>query len=166
MVCFHLLALTERPRSPLSSPLRAAHRERRDVRLLLPDGLDFDGMVEVGLAVRVLLEEHRRTPEGRVRTAAHFLSHFFPTEDGSPSDRVFSHMPKEVRGPILSGWGIRDVRVKGGKTRAPTRAVVDLLGERMPNATVATLKGAGHMSPFTHPDEVSRLIINHLATQR
>ena len=30
--------------------------------------------------------------------------------------------------------------VKGGKTRAPTRAVVDLLGERMPNATVATLR--------------------------
>lgn len=56
--------------------------------------------------------------------------------------------------------------VKGGKTRAPTRAVVDLLGERMPNATVATLKGAGHMSPFTHPDEVSRLILDHLATQR
>ena len=55
--------------------------------------------------------------------------------------------------------------VKGGKTRAPTRAVVDLLGETLPNATVVTLKGAGHMSPFTHPEEVNRLILDHLAAQ-
>ena len=58
----------------------------------------------------ITLEEHRRTAEGRVRTAAHFLSHFFPTEDGAPNDRLFLHMPKEVRGPILSGWGIRGAK--------------------------------------------------------
>jgi len=56
--------------------------------------------------------------------------------------------------------------IKGSKTRAPTRAVVDLLGEALPNAKVATLKGAGHMSPFTHPAELNRLILDHLATQR
>jgi pimeloyl-ACP methyl ester carboxylesterase len=44
--------------------------------------------------------------------------------------------------------------------------VVDLLGETLPNATMVTLKGAGHMSPFTHPDEVNRLILDHLAAQR
>ena len=58
----------------------------------------------------ITLEEHRRTTEGRVRTAAHFLSHFFPTENGAPDDRLFLHMPKEVRGPILSGWGIRGAK--------------------------------------------------------
>jgi len=56
--------------------------------------------------------------------------------------------------------------VKGGKTRSPTRAVVDLLGAALPNASVETLKGAGHMSPFTHPDEINRLILDHLAAQR
>jgi pimeloyl-ACP methyl ester carboxylesterase len=56
--------------------------------------------------------------------------------------------------------------VKGSKTRAPARAVVDLLGEALPNAKVATLKGAGHMSPFTHPAELNRLILGHLAAQR
>lgn len=56
--------------------------------------------------------------------------------------------------------------VKGSKTRAPTRAVVDMLGETLPNAKVETLTGAGHMSPFTHPAELNRLILDHLATQR
>ncbi len=56
--------------------------------------------------------------------------------------------------------------VKGSKTPAPTRAVVDLLGKALPNAHVETLKGAGHMSPFTHPTEINLLIIDHLATQR
>ena len=46
------------------------------------------------------------------------------------------------------------------------RLAVDLLGEALPNAKVATLKGAGHMSPFTHPAELNRLILDHLAAQR
>src|SRR5262249_52557928 len=47
--------------------------------------------------------------------------------------------------------------IKGGKTRAPARAVVYLLSETLLNATVETLKGAGHMSPFTHPAELNQL---------
>ena len=58
----------------------------------------------------VSIEEHRRTPDGRVRTPAQFLAHFFSTEGGTPKDEVFRHMPKEVRGPILSGWGIRGAK--------------------------------------------------------
>jgi len=64
----------------------------------------------------------------------------------------------EVTVPILL--------VKGSKTRAPTCAVVDLLATALPNAKVAVLKGAGHMSPFTHPAELNRLIIDHLAQER
>jgi pimeloyl-ACP methyl ester carboxylesterase len=56
--------------------------------------------------------------------------------------------------------------VAGGKTRAPTRAVVDMLGAALPNAQVSVLKGAGHMSPFTHPTEVNRMIAGHLAARR
>jgi len=56
--------------------------------------------------------------------------------------------------------------IVGSKTREPARAVVDMLGATLPNATVKVLRGAGHMSPFTHPSELNRLIIDHLATQR
>jgi pimeloyl-ACP methyl ester carboxylesterase len=56
--------------------------------------------------------------------------------------------------------------IAGGKTRAPTRAVVDLLAATLPNATVEILKGAGHMSPFTHPAELNRLILDRLALAR
>jgi pimeloyl-ACP methyl ester carboxylesterase len=44
--------------------------------------------------------------------------------------------------------------------------VVDMLSKALPNATMTVLKGAGHMSPFTHPSEVNRLIAGHLAAQR
>jgi hypothetical protein len=53
------------------------------------------------------LEEHRRTPEGRVRTPQQFLQSFFPYDEKGPDDQVFVHLPKEVRGPIISTWGIR-----------------------------------------------------------
>jgi pimeloyl-ACP methyl ester carboxylesterase len=56
--------------------------------------------------------------------------------------------------------------IVGGSTRAPNRAIVDLLVATLPNATVAILKGAGHMSPFTHPAELNRLILDHLAQER
>ena len=56
--------------------------------------------------------------------------------------------------------------IAGGKTPAPTRAVVDMLGATLPNAEVTVIKGAGHMSPFTHPSEVSRMIAGHLAARR
>jgi pimeloyl-ACP methyl ester carboxylesterase len=56
--------------------------------------------------------------------------------------------------------------IAGGSTRAPTRAVVDLLAAALPNAKLAILKGAGHMSPFTHPAEINRLILDHLALER
>jgi len=56
------------------------------------------------------IEEHRRTPEGRVRTPAQFVEHFFMVSNGAAKDEVFRHMPKDVRGPILSGWGIRGAK--------------------------------------------------------
>src|SRR5262245_30352014 len=56
------------------------------------------------------LEEHRRTPEGRSRTPQHFLSHFFPHDDAKYTDRIFSFMPNDVRGPIISAWGIRGAK--------------------------------------------------------
>ena len=56
--------------------------------------------------------------------------------------------------------------IKGSRTRAPTRAVAELLAATLPNAKLEILKGAGHMSPFTHPAEINRLICGHLALTR
>jgi pimeloyl-ACP methyl ester carboxylesterase len=56
--------------------------------------------------------------------------------------------------------------IVGGKTRAPARAVIDMLATTLPNASVKVLKGAGHMSPFTHPSELNQLILAHLSAQR
>lgn len=56
------------------------------------------------------LEEHRRTDAGRVRTAKEFVAQFFPHDDKTANDLVFVHIPREVRGPILSAWGIRGAK--------------------------------------------------------
>ncbi len=58
------------------------------------------------------LETHRRTPEGRVRDADAFLQFYFRRdgEEGAATDRVFLHLPPEVRGPIISAWRIRGLK--------------------------------------------------------
>lgn len=53
------------------------------------------------------LEEFRRTAEGRVRTPTQFLQAFFPYDERGPEDKVFSFLPREIRGPIIAAWGIR-----------------------------------------------------------
>jgi hypothetical protein len=53
------------------------------------------------------LETSRRTTEGRVRTAGDFLTHFFPHSDASAEDRIFRFLPRDVRGPMLTAWGVR-----------------------------------------------------------
>jgi hypothetical protein len=58
------------------------------------------------------IEKHRRTPEGRVRNAEAFLHFYFPRQgDGTAAtDRLFLHLPSEVRGPIVAGWRIRGLK--------------------------------------------------------
>ncbi|MCW5838086.1 MAG: hypothetical protein KIS78_37190, partial [Labilithrix sp.] len=53
------------------------------------------------------LEAFRRTDAGRVRDAKAFLRHYLPGDRGATTDRLFLHMPKEVRAALRSGWGIR-----------------------------------------------------------
>ncbi|WP_394844434.1 hypothetical protein LZC95_46195 [Pendulispora brunnea] len=53
------------------------------------------------------LEEFRRTPDGRVRGEREFVAHFFAHDAKEATDLVFRHLPREVRGPILSNWKIR-----------------------------------------------------------
>jgi hypothetical protein len=56
------------------------------------------------------LEEHRRTPDGRVRTSQEMLTTFFPYDEKSCTDRVFKFLPNDVRGPIVAAWGIRGLK--------------------------------------------------------
>jgi hypothetical protein len=56
------------------------------------------------------LEEHRRTPDGRVRTSQELLATFFPHDEKVCTDRIFRFLPQEVRGPITAAWGIRGIK--------------------------------------------------------
>jgi hypothetical protein len=56
------------------------------------------------------LEEFRRTDEGRVRDAKALVQHFFPYDAEKVDDRLFPLIPKEVRGKVLAGWGIRGLK--------------------------------------------------------
>jgi hypothetical protein len=56
------------------------------------------------------LEEHRRTPEGRVRTAQEMVATFFPHDEKTCTDKIFKYLPNDVRGPITAAWGIRGVK--------------------------------------------------------
>lgn len=50
----------------------------------------------------------------------------------------------------------------GTRSPAPSRAITRLLAETLPDARHRTIRNAGHMAPVTHPDEVNRLILEHL----
>ncbi len=56
------------------------------------------------------LEEHRRTPDGRVRTSQELITSFFPHDDKSCTDRIFKYLPNDARGPIIAAWGIRGIK--------------------------------------------------------
>ncbi len=52
--------------------------------------------------------------------------------------------------------------VCGADTTAPDRRVTELLRDAVPGCRYATIPGAGHMSPLTHPEELARIVLDHL----
>ncbi|MEL6280518.1 MAG: alpha/beta hydrolase [Pseudomonadota bacterium] len=50
----------------------------------------------------------------------------------------------------------------GDRSPKPSRAVTRTLTEAIAQARHRTIRGAGHMSPLTHPDAVNPLIVEHL----
>ncbi len=70
------------------------------------------------------LEEYRRTPEGRVRTSQEFLAAFFPHDDKSSTDKLFKHLPNDVRGPVVAAWGIRGMKAAMRDDDARIQSVV------------------------------------------
>lgn len=56
------------------------------------------------------LEDLRRTDAFRVRSAKELVQHFFPHDEKKVTDKLFKELPAEVRGPIVSAWGIRGAK--------------------------------------------------------
>ncbi len=50
----------------------------------------------------------------------------------------------------------------GTQSPEPSRMITRLLTETLPMARHRTIRGAGHMAPITHPDDVNPLILAHL----
>ncbi len=70
------------------------------------------------------LEEHRRTPEGRVRTSQELMATFFPHDEKACTDKMFRYLPNEVRGPIIAAWGIRGIKAALRDTDEKVQQVV------------------------------------------
>lgn len=52
--------------------------------------------------------------------------------------------------------------ISGSRSPAIVRTLNQHLQTHLPNARHLTIKGAGHMSPYTHPQAVKRLLDEHL----
>ena len=59
--------------------------------------------------------------------------------------------------------GAPTLLVYGEKTRAPAKAVVHILEKTLLHTRTVAVSGAGHMSPFTHRDQINALILDHIA---
>jgi hypothetical protein len=70
------------------------------------------------------LEEFRRTTEGRVRSPHEFMQHFFPHDANKVTDRLFKFLPNEVRGPVLTSWGLRGAKSALKDTDEKVQSVV------------------------------------------
>lgn len=56
------------------------------------------------------MEEFRRTEAGRVKSAKELVEYFFPHDGSKARDQLFVYMPREVRAPVVAGWGIRGAK--------------------------------------------------------
>jgi hypothetical protein len=70
------------------------------------------------------LEEHRRTPDGRVRTSQDLVATFFPYDEKGCTDRLFRYLPNDARGPVIAAWGIRGIKAALRDTDEKVQSVV------------------------------------------
>lgn len=96
--------------------------------------------------------------------------HFAPKRLRAAVIRTVAKVADEFRGIYASEADKEEFRaiqipvtlIRGTRTRLPASTVVDILADLLPIATVIEIQGAGHMSPFTHPDEIRDLCHAHL----
>ena len=60
--------------------------------------------------------------------------------------------------PDLSGVAAPTLLVAGSASPLATHRLVSRLAGRLPDARVATVEGANHLLPLTHPSEVADLV--------
>lgn len=64
---------------------------------------------------------------------------------------------------VYSALAVPTLLIHGSKTRRPALAVTQILAELLPDARIAIVEGAGHLSPLTHTEAVNRLVLAHIA---
>lgn len=52
--------------------------------------------------------------------------------------------------------------VAGSRTPPPATKIINLLARLIPNSRTKTIRGAGHMSPFTHPEDIKKIILSRI----
>jgi pimeloyl-ACP methyl ester carboxylesterase len=57
---------------------------------------------------------------------------------------------------------IPTVVIRGTQSPSPSCRIVQMLAGTLPDARIALVENAGHMSPLTHPEAVGKLIAAHL----
>jgi len=63
-----------------------------------------------------------------------------------------------------SGLRVPVLVMRGEHAPLPSRAIAERLPMMLPSARLAIVKGAGHMGPMTHTDEVNAAITRHILT--
>ena len=63
---------------------------------------------------------------------------------------------------VYKAFRVPTLLIHGTRTRPPALAVTQLLADLLPDARVAAIQGAGHLSPLTHADAVNRLVLAHI----
>lgn len=62
----------------------------------------------------------------------------------------------------LEAFAAPAMLIAGAESPAVVGEIFDTLASRLPDARCATVPGAGHMAPVTHPDEVTALVAQNL----
>ena len=63
---------------------------------------------------------------------------------------------------VYTALDVPTLLMHGSKTRQPSLAVTEVLAGLLPDARIAAIEGAGHVSPLTHQDAVNRLVLAHV----
>ena len=56
--------------------------------------------------------------------------------------------------------------VCGAETTLPDRVTTELLRDTIAHCHYEAIAGAGHMSPFTHPEQVAEIVRQHVGRSR
>lgn len=94
-----------------------------------------------------------------------------PSEKRAPVIAALPRLHREIEACLGDAAGLREMRqvrqpallVQGGLTKLSTRCVSHCLAMALPAVSYKVVRGAGHMLPLTHRDELNRLVARHLA---